>query len=92
MDKGKIENRGQVFQTRLMLLFLGFVLGFVLAFILNVAWYLFRLIVLGYGHSAPESFIKLDEWVERVLVIVSILFCLIASQWYYHHAHKKGKL
>lgn len=83
---------GENLKIRLTLLVLGLILGLVLAFGLNIAWYLFKLIVFGYGHSAPESFIKIHEWVERILVIASVLSGVIASQWYYHYAHKKGRL
>jgi ABC-type antimicrobial peptide transport system permease subunit len=83
---------GENFKIRLTLLFLGLILGCVLAFVLNIAWYIFTLIVLGYGHSAPEWFIEIDTWIERILIVISVLSCLIASQWFYYYAHKKGRL
>lgn len=78
-------------RIRFTLLLLGLLSGCVLAFVLNVAWYLFKLIVLGYGHSAPESFIRIHVWVETTLIIISIIICLIASQWFYHYTFKKDK-
>lgn len=70
---------------------MGLLLGLVLGFILNLAWYFFTLIVFGYGHIAPEWYIEVHKWIEKFLVIFSIILCLIASQWFYYYYFKKGK-
>lgn len=73
---------------RLILLFLGLILGWVLGGALTLIWFIFNSIVLGYADRGP----RWVNTVNTVIQIISILTGLIASQWYYHYAHKKGKL
>ena len=78
--------------TRIWLLFLGLIAGFVLAFVLQISWYFFTLAVRSHCDSAPESFIRVQIWVECVITIAAVIVGLVASQWYYSYAHKKDRL
>lgn len=78
---GNVINRGILF-------FLGLIGGGVLGYVLNSIWFFFRLVALGYGDSGPLWVNEVNKWIW----IFSILVGLIASQWYYHYAHKKGRL
>jgi hypothetical protein len=80
------------FKIRSILLGVGLLLGLIIGFVLNLAWYFLTLVVLGYGNSAPESYIRVQGLIELVLIIGSIIICLLASQWYYHYIRRKGKL
>ena len=76
-------------KIRSVFLILGLALGLILNFVLNLAWYFFKLIVLGYGHSAPEWFITVHERIEIILLIISVCSGLIASQILYRSAFQK---
>ncbi len=78
----------EIFKIRIILLLLDLILGCVLAFILGFVWFFFKLIILGYGDSGPQWINTVYTYIE----IISIFSGAIASQWYYHYAHKKGKL
>jgi len=79
------------FKTRIIFLSLGAFLGLLLGFFLQIIFYLFSLIVLGYGHSAPEDFIKLHRRIDLGLMAGSIIIASIASQWFCNRALKKNK-
>lgn len=73
------------------MLIFGLFLGMIAGGFLNVVWYFLTIVVFGYGDSAPEKFIYISGWIDRILLSASILAGLLASQWYYNYAHKKGK-
>jgi hypothetical protein len=77
---------------RFVLLISGLFLGLIAGFALNFVWYFITIVVFGYGDSAPEQFTAISRWIDRILMYASILAGLIVSQWYYHYAHKKGRL
>ncbi len=79
--------RNGPFTTRFLLLAIGLAAGLILGLVLNI-WFFFRLTILGYGDSGPQWIIAVNNW----LWMISVLFSLVASQWYYHYAHKRGKL
>ncbi len=74
-------------KIRFVLLILGLLLGWILGFTFAFIWVVIKGYVLGYGDSGPEWVNTVTTWIQ----IISVLSCLIASQWVYHYAHKKGK-
>ncbi len=81
-----MKNRS--FVIRAILLALGTIVGWIMGGVLTLVWTIFNSLVLGY--SDPGS-----AWVNTVstvLQITAILTGVVASQWFYHYAHKKGRL
>jgi hypothetical protein len=69
----------------IILLFLGFVLGGLLGYVLNVIWYIFGLVVLGYGDSGPVWLTT----IQHILYVFSIIFGVFVSQVYYFTCRRK---
>jgi len=75
-------------KVRFVFLIIGLIAGWVLGFFLTNIWFLFRLAILGYGDSGPGWINTVDTWIW----IISIFVGMIITQWFYHRAHKAGKL
>ncbi|GBD99840.1 hypothetical protein BMS3Abin07_01886 [bacterium BMS3Abin07] len=76
------------FKIRVVLLLLGLLVGWVVGVFFGYIWYLFTLVVLGYGDSGPQWINKVTACIQIIMIIIGI----IASQWYYHYAQKRGRL
>jgi ABC-type antimicrobial peptide transport system permease subunit len=79
-------------KTRVILIFFGLLLGGLLGLVLNFFWYFFVSLILGYEDSAPDWLFPIQGQIHTIIFLVSILMGLIASQWFYYHARKNGRL
>jgi len=72
-------------KKRILIVLFGLVLGCISGFVLNLIWFLFRFLLLGYGDRGPEWIIT----VNRSIWVFSISMGLIGSQVYHHFRKRK---
>ncbi len=66
-------------------LFFKLVIGLVIGFALNISWYIFTGVVLGWGDSAPNWYFKIQNIVFNGVLLISVIGVFFVS----HFLNKK---
>jgi SNF family Na+-dependent transporter len=67
---------------------LGLFLGAILGWAANFLWYLIHALGLGWGDSAPEWNIRIQNNVQITIFILSCVFCILLIEWRYRKTMK----
>jgi hypothetical protein len=76
---------------RFLLLCVGITVGWFLSVAVSFLWFMFVVVTFGYGDSAPMWYVEIQGAISYAIIAVSLLTGIIASQWLYNYARKKGR-
>jgi uncharacterized membrane protein len=73
--KQKVKNRLIV---NAVAIFVGVVIGLAV----NLGWYIFRGLILGWGDSAPNWYFHIQDHVHNGIIMVSVAICIVFGNIY----------
>jgi hypothetical protein len=79
------------YKFKFAILVLGIVIGTIAGIVLNYLWYLFLVLIIGWGDSSPEWYVEIHNIIFYLIIVLSIVLCSTYLQIRYYHSMRKGK-
>jgi xanthine/uracil permease len=81
---------GEDLGLRAFLLAVSLLPGVLLGLFLNMCLYLFHSVILGWGDSAPDWYVKTQGSLQVAVMAASVLACIVLSQRLYRKRMRKN--
>lgn len=73
----------QKFKNRLVVSSVSLAIGVVIGLAVNLGWYFFYGLILGWGDRSPDWYFNTQNYVQNGIIIFSVASCIIFANIYF---------